>query len=87
MFDIKTATPVNCEWSALQIVDYDQLPEFNKLYPNRIRLIPPECYEEWCSSTQGTPIGLNDWILWQEHKLGVLVYTDEVFQNIMRIID
>ena len=36
---------MKCEWSVLQIVDYDQLPEFNKLYPNRIRLIPPECYE------------------------------------------
>ena len=42
---------------------------------------------EWSSSNQGTPIGLNDWIVRQEHKLGVLVYTDEEFQNIMRLVE
>ena len=49
------------------------------------KVIPVD--SEWCSKTQGTPIGLNDWIVWQEHKLGVLVYTDEEFQNIMRLIE
>ena len=84
MIKIQTAKPVKNKWSVTQITDFEQLVEFNRLYPGKVMFLRGM----WVSKGYGELIELGDWIVWDEESNDYVgVYTDEAFRQNMILLD
>lgn len=84
MIKIQAAKPVKNKWSVTQITDFEQLVEFNQLYPGKVMFLRGM----WVSKGYGELIELGDWIVWDEEgKDYIGVYTDEAFRQNMILLD